>query len=105
MSYLGNAPESVFTEMKYQDLTGGSGTSFTLNQAVSNPQEIEVFVTSIRNSAPRHQDQHVLMPGDPERTKRRAARMNGIELGQSICDQLIEISTELSVVIPNSLGD
>ena len=48
MSYLGNAPESVFTEMKYQDLTGGSGTSFTLNQAVSNPQEIEVFVNNVR---------------------------------------------------------
>ena len=67
-------------------------------------QEIEDFVTSIRNSAPRHQDQPVLMPGDPERTKRRAARMNGIELGQSICDQLIEISTELGVAIPNPLG-
>jgi hypothetical protein len=30
--------------------------------------------------------------------------MNGIELGQSICDQLIEISTELGVAIPNPLG-
>ena len=67
-------------------------------------QEIEDFVTSIRNSAPRHQDQTVLMPGDPERKKRGAARINGIELGQSICDQLIEISTELGVVIPSPLG-
>ena len=67
-------------------------------------KEIEDFVTSIRNSVPRHQDQPVLMPGDPERTKRKAARMNGIELGQSICNQLIEISTELGVVIPNPLG-
>ena len=67
-------------------------------------QEVEDFVTSIRNSAPRHQDQPVLMPGDPERIKRRVARMNGIELGQSICDQLTEISTELGVAIPNPLG-
>jgi uncharacterized oxidoreductase len=68
-------------------------------------QEIEDFITSIRNSAPRHQDQPVLTPGDPERAMRKAVRTNGIELGQVIYDQLIQISTELSVAIPDHLGN
>jgi len=48
MPYIGNPPAERFTSFAYQDLTGGSGTSFTLDNAVGNPQEIEVFVNNVR---------------------------------------------------------
>lgn len=48
MPYLGNEPATQFTDLKYQDLTGGSGTSFTLDYAVGNAQAIEVFVNNVR---------------------------------------------------------
>ena len=48
MPYLGNPPAERFTSFDYQDLTGGSGTSFTLDNPVGNPQEIEVFVNNVR---------------------------------------------------------
>ena len=43
MPYLGNGPIGAFSAVAYQDLTGGSGTSFT-NHTVANANEIEVFV-------------------------------------------------------------
>lgn len=48
MPYLGNAPSATFQSVAYQDLTGGTGTSFTLNHAVSSAQELEVFVNNVR---------------------------------------------------------
>tara|TARA_Y100000996_G_C22545019_1_gene651469 strand:- start:506 stop:1138 length:633 start_codon:yes stop_codon:yes gene_type:complete len=48
MPYLGNEPAVAFATMSYQDLTGGSGTSFTLNHPVANSNEIEVFVNNVR---------------------------------------------------------
>lgn len=48
MPYLGNEPATQFTDLKYQDLTGGSGTSFTLDHSVGNAQAIEVFVNNVR---------------------------------------------------------
>jgi hypothetical protein len=48
MPYIGNPPAERFTSFAYQDLTGGSGTSFTLDNAVGNPQELEVFVNNVR---------------------------------------------------------
>jgi len=48
MAYLGNTPAARFSSMQYQDLTGGTGTSFTLDHAVGNEQEIEVFVNNVR---------------------------------------------------------
>jgi hypothetical protein len=48
MPYIGNPPAERFTSFAYQDLTGGSGTSFTLDNPVGNPQEIEVFVNNVR---------------------------------------------------------
>ena len=48
MPYLGNNPATQFAEIKYQDLTGGTGTAFTLDQAVGNAQAIEVFVNNVR---------------------------------------------------------
>ena len=48
MAYLGNVPASGFTSVEYQDLTGGSGTGFTLDHTVANGNEIEVFVNNVR---------------------------------------------------------
>lgn len=48
MPYLGNIPATQFAELKYQDFTGGSGTSFTLNDPVGSAQELEVFVNNVR---------------------------------------------------------
>lgn len=48
MPYLGNIPASAFSSLSYQDLTGGTGTSFTLDHSVSSAQDIEVFVNNVR---------------------------------------------------------
>ena len=48
MPYLGNEPAVAFTTVSYQDLTGGSGTSFTLDHPVANSNEIEIFVNNVR---------------------------------------------------------
>jgi hypothetical protein len=48
MPYLGNIPASTFSSLSYQDLTGGTGTSFTLDHSVSSAQDIEVFVNNVR---------------------------------------------------------
>tara|TARA_Y100001937_G_scaffold112774_1_gene160721 strand:- start:5155 stop:5787 length:633 start_codon:yes stop_codon:yes gene_type:complete len=48
MPYLGNEPAVAFATVSYQDLTGGSGTSFTLDHPVANSNEIEVFVNNVR---------------------------------------------------------
>ena len=47
MSYIGNPPAERFTSFDYQDLTGGSGTSFTLTHPVGNAQEILVMVNNV----------------------------------------------------------
>lgn len=48
MAYLGNIPAVAYSAVSYQDLTGGSGTSFTLDYPAGNEQEIEVFVNNVR---------------------------------------------------------
>lgn len=48
MAYLGNPPAVAYSTVSYQDLTGGTGTSFTLDHAVANENEIEVFVNNVR---------------------------------------------------------
>jgi len=48
MAYLGLSPAVQTTAMAYQDLTGGTGTSFTLDHPVSNAAEIEIFVNNVR---------------------------------------------------------
>ena len=63
--------------------------------------EISDFITSIRACAPRQADQPVLIPGDPERARRAAAREMGIELNPTIADQLKSISAELNVPTPD----
>ena len=48
MPYLGNVPAANFSSLSYQDLTGGSGTSFTLDFPAGSNQDIEVFVNNVR---------------------------------------------------------
>jgi len=48
MPYIGNIPAEAYSQISYQDLTGGSGTSFTLDYPVGNENEIEVFVNNVR---------------------------------------------------------
>lgn len=48
MPYIGNIPATQFTALTYQDLTGESGTSFTLDTSVGSAQDIEVFVNNVR---------------------------------------------------------
>lgn len=48
MAYIGNPPAERYSAVSYQDLTGGSGTSFTLDYAVGSANEIEIFVNNVR---------------------------------------------------------
>jgi hypothetical protein len=48
MPYLGNIPAINYSTVSYQDLTGGTGTSFTLDFAAGSAQDIEVFVNNVR---------------------------------------------------------
>jgi len=52
MPYLGTTPSQVFVSVDYQDLTGVTGSpakrGFTLDNSVSGPNEIEVFVNNVR---------------------------------------------------------
>ena len=48
MPYLGNILAKSFSAVSYQDLTGQSGTGFTLDHAVANANEVEVFVENVR---------------------------------------------------------
>ena len=52
MPYIGNQPADRFGSLAYQDLTGVTGSpvkrGFTLNQAVANEMELEVFVNNVR---------------------------------------------------------
>ena len=48
MPYLGNILARSFSAVSYQDLTGGSGTGFTLDHAVANANEVEEFVNNVR---------------------------------------------------------
>jgi len=48
MPYLGNILARSFSAVSYQDLTGGSGTGFTLDHPVANANEVEVFVNNVR---------------------------------------------------------
>ena len=48
MPYMGNILARSFSAVSYQDLTGGSGTGFTLDHPVANANEVEVFVNNVR---------------------------------------------------------
>jgi hypothetical protein len=48
MPYIGNPAAAKYEAVVKQDLTGNGGTSYTLSQAVTNQNEIEVFVNNVR---------------------------------------------------------
>ena len=48
MPYLGNINARSFSAASYQDLTGQSGTGFTLDFPVANANEVDVFVENVR---------------------------------------------------------
>lgn len=48
MPYMGNPLATAFSTISKQDLTGGTGTNFTLTYSVGSPQDIEVFVNNVR---------------------------------------------------------
>ena len=48
MAYIGNQAATAFTSFDKQIITGNNGTVYTLSHAVSNEQEIEVFVNNVR---------------------------------------------------------
>ena len=50
MGYVGNQTTTAFTSMAKQDITGDGGTGYTLDHAVANAQEIEVFVNNVGRS-------------------------------------------------------
>lgn len=48
MGYIGNQPADKYTTFDKQTITGDGGTGYTLDHAVANAQEIEVFVNNVR---------------------------------------------------------
>ncbi len=48
MPYVGNPLATAFSGRLKQDLTGGSGTSFTLSHAVSSPNDLSIYINHIR---------------------------------------------------------
>tara|TARA_Y100001938_G_scaffold146646_1_gene225954 strand:+ start:3771 stop:4577 length:807 start_codon:yes stop_codon:yes gene_type:complete len=47
MAYVGNNPAEIYSSVQKQDLTGGSGTSFTLSYPAST-NDVSVFVNNVR---------------------------------------------------------
>ena len=48
MGYVGNQTTNAYTSLDKQTITGDGGTSYTLDHAVANVNEIEVFVNNVR---------------------------------------------------------
>ena len=48
MAYIGNTPAEAYTSIDKQTITGDGGASYTLDHAVANENEIEVFVNNVR---------------------------------------------------------
>ena len=48
MSYVGNPLADAFSSREKQDLTGQSGTSFTLSHAVSHANDLSVYINHVR---------------------------------------------------------
>ena len=48
MPYVGNPLADAFSSRQKQDLTGQSGTSFTLSHAVSSPNDLSVYINHVR---------------------------------------------------------
>lgn len=75
MPYLGTTPDAAFASIEYQDLTGVTGVpvkrGYTLDRTVGSPNEIEVFVSNVRQepSVAYHvSGTNLTMTGDVETT-------------------------------------
>ena len=48
MPYLGQSPKETFSAATSQVITGNGGTSYSLNTAVSSPEDLEVFINNVQ---------------------------------------------------------
>jgi hypothetical protein len=48
MPYLGNKPVNNFVSFAKQNITGNGGTSYSLDHAVTNANDIELFINNVR---------------------------------------------------------
>ena len=48
MAFIGNQPVEQYASIAKQDITGNGGTTYTLNVAVTSPEDIEVFINNVR---------------------------------------------------------
>ena len=48
MPYLGQSPKETFSAATSQVITGNGGTSYSLNKAVSSPEDLEVFINNVQ---------------------------------------------------------
>ena len=48
MGYIGNQTSNSYSSLAKQTITGDGGTGYTLDHAVANAQEVEVFVNNVR---------------------------------------------------------
>tara|TARA_B100000683_G_C12468270_1_gene546843 strand:+ start:496 stop:1386 length:891 start_codon:yes stop_codon:yes gene_type:complete len=48
MAFIGNQPVEQYSSIAKQDITGNGGTTYTLNAAVTSPEDIEVFINNVR---------------------------------------------------------
>jgi len=48
MGYVGNQTTNSYSSLAKQTITGDGGTSYTLDHAVANAQEVEIFVNNVR---------------------------------------------------------
>jgi len=46
--FIGTQPKEAFSTIAKQDITGNGGTTYTLNAAVTSPEDIEVFIENVR---------------------------------------------------------
>ena len=50
MGYVGNQTTNSYSSLAKQTITGDGGTSYTLDHAVANAQEVEIFVNNVRQA-------------------------------------------------------
>lgn len=48
MPYIGSVPTTSFTSLAKQDITGNGGTDYTLSNAVTNANDLAVFLNNVR---------------------------------------------------------
>jgi len=66
--------------------------------------EMDRWINRFRDSKPAHGEQHVLIPGDPERTAYKIRMSEGIPLLPAVVDSLNSLSAEFKVEAPSAKG-